>query len=837
MPKDNYVEEYNEDVITISGELINVRQNYVTFILRVSKECDVEWWSDHITDVRTTHIIDELELTEDLKYPGYCTIYARVAQQSGTEIQIQNIVVPFVYDGFEQKHISATSAQINPIFTGHQFSSAINGISWTGYVLDQVVHGTRNETVEYKDLEPGEEYTFRVDYRWDNIREPDLSYTYTDIAKFSTYRVDIDSYELENNEITAHIKQTVGTFQGQQLEKRAYKAFCILESDVDNIDNAKRQGYVIIDNENDLITVKYLLPNTSYRLYVYLDKCVNLNNTSDCITYLDYTCLKMVEIERYDISMTAKTITVTPVVKAWNASESLTINYTLLRPGYAVSDGKKQQTISIGGYGDSISFTNLTPGTKYMLVYSGIDNRGSKIDQEVQYVYTYEIRWNIFSDNIHSTYFKESQIVYFPGKINDTEKDPNKANQIKYFITPKGDMDTIILQGNVSASSSAATIYDLPKKLKPDTEYTAYMYIDNLLYNGVNDSIVSYDFKTLKCANNLEGFLYTTGTTASLRINYEPSSIIGYELYVHIVLYLNNEVIYSVKRTTKNGDVFNFDNLIPGETYDLFILAEDNEDNTSDINNGSIHIINPYIPCTTYLLDFVIEATSTRGVLLNTHPNIPLHDGEVIEYYIEQDGNVISNWEMSNGADQRLSYTFLQHDKPLVLGCRVSNMKDFNGEYDTIQMKNSYTKLLNVEILKATKPDVRTIIIQYKTCSNTLEIDRDPISLDPILVVDAKATCDGVDKEYPGISSGYKEITFNNLVSGIDYDIIMSITDGVNTVYSEVFNTATNASVVYIYSIDGPKYFKAVPYIYHNGRFVQARCLIFHNKRWTETTN
>lgn len=739
--------------------------------------------------------------------------------------------------------MSGTTATITPEFNIPEGEH----VYWRASIGQQTVAGTDNEPAKFQLLYPGTTYTtiFRATSPHNSTTGtatgtgstiPVSLFTVTNGDKVDELRYDVRTYavhltELENytNAYVASIHQTRGAFgptDGLMTEAGIfpYSARCVRRDG--NIPSNEIAGYTNIINQKCI--VEGLQPNTSYRLYVWLNGCKDFNNDDDAIGYIDFTTKPAAVAGTFTAKVTGRTCTITPSITRWNGTSGL--EYSC----YFYAGGEGGRLIgTVGNYCNleiinPATMTGLDNGTKYYIVISAQDNNGNAIEVNNIEVVTYGIK--VEPGQSHTTYMQDFSVTYIDGERASTiSQDASRGANVKWYILEDGyQVDGI---ETVNCRRTNPCIFSTNPVLKPNNNYILCMYIDGVVYNGENDTVIYCDFSTINAARHLYAVTQATGETIGVTTIWRDSSAEGYILTVSMVISLDG-VIKATKQNTVNGETVWFTNLERGKTYNISYTAQDNEGNSTNdyiyYYPGAASVISE----TTYKLTISSFLYNTRSIRWTCTCNRALPTGSTIEYYIEQPDARKINWDRTMNSGDTRSYIELTHNTNMVLGVRIKEMRDRNGNWDTTEYIRERMKKLSVEMTGA-HPHVRIIDTFWQAYQDADEMDKDDISNTNIEFVDDLCICTpvlsgkgaytGSDGSYSGNSEfPPKTRYFRGLTGGRQYNISVGVTDGYNTVRSLNYQIYALLQQIRIYDEEAHVFRNATPYLFHSGRWYKA---------------
>ena len=745
------------------------------------------------------------------------------------------------------------------------------------------------------------------------VDSTDVSYDAT------TYKLSFEELNVETNRFQAVAYQTVGQYaetdhQMNFLGVMSYKAFCrqrygsnVIGGDVTRVDSGETfvsiqdTGETTINTSTSVVTTRYLEPFTSYRLYGYLHSyrqggttyyCKDFVGDFDAVCYIDFTTLQTAVAGQFKAKVTGKTVTVTPVISRWNGSEKITITATL-RVGTATGSVVATKAVAITAWQNKdIVFTGLKNGTKYVVVFTAHDSGVVMTEGGVtQYndipidpieVVTYGI--TLTAGEVHSRYIKENTIHYIDGEnASNVSQDMSRAGAVKWMVQDLEagvGLSTVIPATTINCRRINPNKFDTTAKaLQPNHKYLLIAYIDGVIYEGSNDTMVSVAFTTLKAAYNLSLLTCATGTTIGVIPSWTESNSPGNTTTVTVTLQYPNGRLVKQTSTIRGAEIW-FTGLQRGQEYPIYVTAADEEGSTT---NDYITYASGFTGSgteTTYKLSFNESGCqiSTRSIRFTitcnrTRPTnkwnsitaSPASAAASIMYYIHQpslgdNGNYI-NYSTGTriNAGTQIQYTNLVHNTEVEIGFKIHNMYDQNNLYDTEEVFKIKTKLLTLQYVSH-EAHVHSLIVNWQCRVEGENYDKDPISNTAIVFVNHGYTIETTeDKEiyhhygefaYRADTDGNtvvttgsgsyasKKWTYTGLESGRIYVCCATVTDGRNTVSNWAmgkYNIKTLNNMVRIWDPHKGIWRRAIPYIYHNRRWLDCSTThIYHNGKWWE---
>ena len=866
-----YINENNEYIrdsvyVETWGIKISLVKNgsmYVTCNLTSNYFGEFEFWSDQDSNKRSLSTLDyneSINFKERLHEREYITIYAQVKDMPDTLCEIPKIYIPFLFKGFRSE-VSGSTAKILPLI---ECTSTI-GLKWIIGYNNKIYSGNINDYAKIDNLNMGQWHELTCNIIYTNTEDSGLDYNDAIDFKIKTYGINIVSIkEININYASIELEQTKAeliiedndnldllvdtNFSDKEYGALVYK---LINEESNEYDTSVSLGeYETSDNN---LYISNLEPVTSYRLYAYLINVRScIDNKNDAITYVDFTTQDVVHCDLPEITVTGSTCKVLPVIKEWNYSLKLIYSFNIRN---ANGIGYQSERIVINSTDDNIEstlVTNLHPGQSYYVQFEAKDNYGNIIVMPNVSIKTYGINASVPTNSIHSTFVDNFVFTYVNGMKNFRDMQlPIKKDSCRYYLTSAEDiMEYIIYPKKIPFTNDSDSCYqefdNTEYKLKPNTEYILWTYIDSIKdYNGELDTLNKFIFRTAQCAKNIRHAESFTGTTISVYIDWdEPSQLKerNYITNIYAEIYDSNNLFID-RKVIHEPDEIKFINLDNGKKYTIVIYGNDSEGNSTsdymtfkDNNPSEFEVI-------TYQLKFTQLETSTRALRFKVDLNYPLPENNKIEYALFQDNEEIISWDEHKTVDidQLRQYPNLKQDSSIELCVRLNNIFDENGDLDVITYTNNLrTKIFSIEILDS-ETDINSALLTWQAYSNDYPISRDFITNFKIrpIIEECRAWKDAevIHVEYypAEYTKDENKLLFDNLHHDAGYKFVIAITDGYNTITSKPFTKKTTSSVIRIYDSLNNKWIKAVPFIYHNNRFIKSECYLYTKNHWRLT--
>ena len=803
----------------------------------------IEWWSNLDPTKRTTtngeiitvnNVASGEDVTITAQPSGIADASAASSDKTSRPTEITDVSVA----------ITGTTCTFTP-----NFDVGDNGeVAWRATLANQVVSGIGTQPARFEML--GNAGLYTVTFK-PLLTDESSQSNITDLSyDIRTYACQLKERACGSNSFTASIFQTFGAVGPEygylrELATHQYDAYCtrrdgnIPNDDPNGDSDSYHTGVCTINGQDCRVTG--LEPNTSYRLYVWLTDCTDFKGYYDAVGYIDFTTKPVAVTNTFSARVTGRTITIAPSVSKWNGSSQLRYNCyfhvsnkygPVMAMGYNTCDATSMHPVIA---------TGLQNGTKYYVEINAEDENGNQVEVNDIEVVTYGIEANI-SGLVHSTYMEDIEVRYTDGeRFAGISQDTTRGANVKWYITPRNETGIVDGVETLNCRRSNPTKLTTNKVLSPEVEYTFHAYIDGVVYNGENDTVISFDFDTDVCAKNLSVTTDATGETICVTPTWlEPIGNNTYEMTVTCVVTLD-KVIKGVKSTSINGETIWFTGLERGKTYTVSYTAMDNEGNSSSdyitYNNTASGGV---VLETTYKLIISDFVYSTKSFKWTCTCNRPIPTGKAIEYYLAQANDTIYNWDRTMLSGGTVSYSNLKHNTQTTLMVRITDMRDRNGNLDTIETIKQYTKKLSVSLADYNS-HVKVIDTIWQAMANLEAYDKDPVTGDDIRFVDEMCSCEPVikGKGKVGIIDGLyatdRTRYFRGLTGGREYIVKIGITDGVNVAKSQPYSIYALIQLIRIYDSESNRFRLALPYIYHNGTWYKAPLYVYHNDKWHDT--
>lgn len=831
---------------------VNINNNYTG---------NISYWSNTNTTQQTAYMSEGV--INDLVITGYTpgatvTVYAQPINMNDARGEATTTTwAPTEFEGMGYT-VTGTTITMIPFFS----IGTLGNVTWKASLGKETVTGTGMMPAKFKLLSNSTTYNIVFKGLYANSSYSPSGYSYETEDEYinqdvyydvRTYGVQLKERSIETNRYYATIYQTLGAFgESGKLMKNlgpfTYNGYCVRRDG--NIDSGIRAGGCIFDNDAQTVSVVGLEPDTGYRLYVYLDginsssyQCKDFEGYNDAVGYIDFTTKPACVPGTFTARVTGTTVTVIPAISRWNGSESLSYTVTAVNniTGTTITSGWKNCSYSVL---ETNVLTGLTNGTPYTLNITAHDNHHNQIAVNSIEVITYGISFGDFTDNMTIPYtrrIKDVQISYTDGQRSAaTSQDPTRGSFVKWWIV---DTEGNVVDGkeNINCRRSNPNKFTSNPKLIPGTFYYLYAEVDGVEYEGKNDTTISTTFTTATCASNYNISTTATGETIGITPTWTDGTSPDNIVTCRFILSLDEVIIEN--KTTKNKDeVVWFTNLIRGETYDITFVAEDNEGNTTSDYIYYAAGQNGATTETTYKLRFEDVLYNTRSVRFKCISNRDLPPGKYIQVYLHQiaivdnklEESVKINWNQSMTSGSNKDYKQLVHNTDTLIKVRIQDMRDQNGNFDTIEEYAFKTKELTVAITQAVA-HVDHVLIYSQAYADGVAYDIDNISNTPITFVDSLCSVTPVreGKGSTGANSGIYYSgnsnhirTFYGLTGGREYYFSIGVTDGVNeNIADDIITFWTLVELIRIYH--NGRFWTALPFIYHTGEFYRAPAYVF----------
>ena len=843
-----YIQTWKFNII-----LTEIHSRYIVCELSSNYPGKYEWWSDQDSTHRITEDgLTKVNISEFIHHRNFITMYGQVLDMDDTRDMEEKIYVPLLYVNSEID-ISGTSLSIKPNidtdYVGNEIIWAVNIESldiYKEYTLDDAI-------VCINGLEASKRYKLDIIIKYKSPEEGVLS-DYTDTYEYyiTTYGAHvIEELDKNINSFTLQLAETVGecyhpveVFNNNSFTHKIYKAFVVKKSPNGTYDTSQYAGRVIIDQENETLQAINLERNTDYRIYIYLDDVKNfINHNDDTFIYYDIRTLDTVRCGEFEASITAKSCTITPNIERWNGSNKL----------YIKTEFYCEELNDIQIVNTELSLNNiynifidtLKSGYNYKVTFEAYDDYNNEITINPLEITTYGLHIELEDDWIHTRYVDYIKFKFIEGMKSATEAQRmGLASSCRWWVSSDPNDSESIIFGpyDITLSVQNPFNYLMGKQesiFLPDKTYYIYTMINGISLNGINDSIVCYPIKMKNSIRNITYSSRVSGTTVAVNLDWEESNSKKYECNVRVDVYDDNIGIMATTIIQHPQELV-FTKLTNGKKYRIVITGYDSENNTTSdyitINGNNIFYVE------TYKLLFSQVETSTRAIKWVTTSNIPLPSDSKIEYIIQQNNGIFAdNWNQDDNVKiNKISILDkVPHDTTVNIALRVDNIVDEDGNPDVISYsKGIRTRKLSIEVLDSIL-DGDKAKLYYSIYSNSTKINKDPITMSSVKVLPEESYA----SYFEGLSSYdtiYADnvtdeyVEFSNLLLDKKYFFTLTATDGHNLVFSYYTNN-TPKHVIHIYDSTKHKYVRAIPYIFHNGRFVKSNAYIYHNNKWRET--
>lgn len=280
----------------------------------------------------------------------------------------------------------------------------------------------------------------------------------------------------------------------------------------------------------------------------------------------------------FSARVTGKTITITPYM---DESDEPVLNYgCTFRENRLYGDIVYTSKTSCDATSiSSITATNLKNGTKYFIAITVYNSNEEVINEVSLEVTTYGLNFET-PGNVYSTGIKDVSVSYIDGMVSSTvPQNSSAASDIKWCIVTENN-DIVGNIYSTGCDESGIAIISTDNILKPSTNYKLYVFINDIIFNGINDTAAILEFTTFDCAKNLALTTDSTEDMISATVSWETNRSSDYSLKVTCILFLNG-VLKKTKIASTNGETLYFDNLESDSVYTISYIAADNEGNTT----------------------------------------------------------------------------------------------------------------------------------------------------------------------------------------------------------------------------------------------------------------
>lgn len=863
---DSTMNVYNTNACILTYK-IEAKPNYRTatthdFNLKCNYPCTIEYWIDDQTrhyiaeykNVDNEYVLFDGILFEELKDTPN-TMYIQVAEIPDTKIDLS---LPH-YRELKSFNIECKqeSLYIAPVFT----SGSSEGMEWKMGIRRRDDIGQPNPKfydgyafaynldtgLDISDYARGTDYIvyFTVSY---NNSAYIKQYTYI----FTTPNVTIDDTEIGTNSIKflysiIPLKLIDVTNNSEQILSK-----CVLHvKSNSNIGSAVAMYNEIpknmtISEEFGYVEIKNLDMDKEYDLFVYITQDENDDISENTIAYkcLPFNTKLTAEIEPIVSKITGRSISILPYVKSWNGATMLKIKCSLYTASTLESKlvSTKWCNLTPKNTNSPFEFAGLDNGKAYKAVFDVYDSEDNKIDLKDIIIKTYGLILSL--GDPHSSYVSQSKLKYIDAKIDGIFQEKNM--NVRWYITPSDDSNKVLDTGVIAIGNSLVTeITTNNKKLQPEHTYNLYAFIEDVIYNGNSDTLISIPFITSSCAKGIQISTQATGTTITCDVSWRDPGLEGYSLNVLCMLMSGKEIVRRYEITSAgNSNIYQiqFTGLKLDTEYSVVPYAYDNEGNTSD---DRINFIDPdsetyYVKSLdvterTYSVEFGDINVSTSAVNCRLQLNKEL-ENTIYEYQLikNMDQNVLIDWVSTHLKSYGFNIMDLDHDTFYTLKVRIKDMYDENGKNDCVnEIQFKTQKLEGLITVNYTTLDHLSVSVVGIVNGSKRKYD----SVTDVTYRITKAKLYNIDNPRYAIYGSISDfnISFSGLTPNTKYKPEIWITDGHNTVLCVEDILQTYSSSMMIYSKDGDEMIKALPYVFDGKRFVKAQPHIFTDNRWVAT--
>lgn len=767
-------------------------------------EYDLEYWSDQNPEHQIVENTTGADITQAIQSLHYMTIYAQVKDMPDTRTEIPKIFIPYKYDGM-LVNLSGTTAILQPNLIG-----MVDNVGYTISIDGRSFYRKYGTPVTVNELEPGTIYPISITITYEDPYDSALNHSETLSEYIRTYGVKLVATKTTNT-ARVNVAQTIGAYGPDQnnlivLDKKQYKVsmICIID------DEEETDVFI---GKVDEYPFSNLLYDTSYRFNIELLECNDFSNNPDATASIEFRTLKAVETGMFTASVSGQSVTITPIIRDWNESSSLTITTTITKDGEQDPVQTLTQTINNGNIAE-INITNLEYGCGYGISFYGTDNFGNNIPIEPLHIKTYGLVVSVSVDDIHSTYMSYST-EYVDGQDADGHSQYDRSNEIYGYLTLHDESLPIMYLSTASGMTQ--------KVLIPNTEYDLHMFI-----RSISDLHVISTFRTKTPAHAVRYDETHTGTTITLNTVYESDDIKNYILTTECELTDLDGDFHSQYEFTDNITITG---LIQGHKYKLSFHATD-----TDGNGSNNYIILDDISKEILLFDLWFEdiQTTSRCVKFRVVTNQTLPVGKKLFVTVDQNERLTDM--LLDGPGIAEVHDLVQSAK-VDLRAHITNMANEHAENDALVEDTTKTKQLTVEIVDILKTRPDKITVEWVGLCNGEKTIVDPICNEPYDVdIDNCYTYDPETKTksyQASIGNRPNTVVFINAAAYFRCGMSVTITDGYNKATCPITYSMTEDPTVMI-SLDNV-WHKAVVYISKNNEFHKAIPYISKNNSWQMT--
>jgi len=821
------------DAAFLEGELISIGVKDVTFKVNSNRNYPIEWSSDHNNEIRTMSVTDIG--TEYIDHIGEMNIVLEYEDMSDSEIYILKVPI-YAHWKDTQIKLSGTTCIVLPVVD--IYNEAVRDRLYISISLQDATYF----------LKQGEEATF-CDLTNDTEYDVDVSVSLEDAKsqyahRIHTYGIYVQPELIGSNKVIVKMTQKPAwyeTFIGGGF----VRTFPILLYRVNASAGTHHLEYFIKGTEGALecfITVPELIPFEEYTFVFRLEECFNTFGEMDCIATLFEKSKDVVHPEEFDATVTGRTITIKPIIfpDKWNYSKSLEYTaYAYKRDEYERDPENCECDASVTGLAkpDELGYIileNVKSGTDYFVKFEAKDNDGNIIFLVPLFPTTYGLRISLEDNDIRTSCIDNCVITYIDGRKNiDIPQNTSVASEVVWFLAKD---DTRLDEYCINLYEQNPKYVDSTiGMLKYDTEYKLYAYITNVVdHNNICDTIEEYTFTTKDIAKDISATLHPTGTTLTVDLDYVKSTSVSNSIIINGFVKFNDNIIAKAyfDSATSSKKQLHFIDLLPDTQYSLVLYAIDNDGNSLTIDTGSFKD-NKYIyEFKTYSINVSQLNRSTKAVTWVATYNSEDLSEESISFKIKncQTGKIHAEGSSFNGNPVIVSG--LDQDSDYKITIYNDRFLNENNTIDVTKDVYFRTKILGFGNTISDKTS-SSITFKIIPTSDGMEFYKDPVMNDRVTFCESGCRIENVPEEI--VQFDYSDgmyITLSGLDTNKSYIAHVAITDGYNIIYRTVYGSTGNANV---WLSNGFKFFKSIPYIFHNGRFIKAIPFIRNLGKWVKT--
>lgn len=831
------------------GKLTSIGVKDIEFSSMGNRDYPVIWYSDHNESKRT--IYAGYKESEYIDHIGEMNIYMQYKDMPDSVTIIPRIPI-YAHWRDTEMDISGTTCTVLPIIDIYN-EAVIKRLKISISLQDIAYDVVYNKPAKFSNLRNNTEYDVSISVSLDDAKST-FSHRMHTYGITSTYVKEVGSNKLEVI-LTQH-EAWYKTFTNRRHSQFLHYEITAISGDY----NVKYTNQGVTNKDISIVTLDKLIPNNYFIFIFKLENCYDYDGNLDVIATFGEKMSDVVHPEKFEATVTGKTITITPHIYQYNWNYSKELHWKALAYELDGSDN-----LAVEPYSTSMGHTtkdimepivlSAMPGTTYRILFEATDNDGNIIQMESIEPTTYgiiimgapsvDINNSNHNPSIRTTCLDNYKLKYVEGmKDKNVPQNISMSSEVVWRIV---NVEGLELERSIVSlfEENPRSINTTIGNLKPDTKYYLQAYLKNVMYNNEYDTLTIHEFTTSSMINNISAKLYPTGTTLKVLLDYDNSTSRENTVLITGFILRNSKIIakdyFDSKDTTHEvefGRRLYFTGLEPNTQYTLILSGIDNEGNSLSIEHGSFKDNKDSYAFNTYSIEAKSIKINTKSITaiitLNAKDNVSTHC-KLFKINKDSSETLISNTTefLPPNTSNLINCDNLEHDSRYEIRLSTDEYKNEINDNDVTKIIKFRTKRLSFDIdgQQRTMSSARFTIIPTADGNDITDISN-------IRFVEDK--CNLRINYYQKIESSktfeYNDnklfIAFDNLDSDTYYVFDIAITDGHN-ISEQKFSILTEKGHVMI--SNGFKFFKAIPYIFHNGRFINSIPFIRRLGKWIKT--